>query len=713
MHDDSTGVAPFVGDAWWRALPRPVVAVDTAGCLVDVNAAAARLLGVEADAARGNRVEEVAFLEPDRGGFREVLRLVLGGVAWSGELHLAVGSTSTRTQLQVVPVEESGVLRGAVMVVDAVGAAEVETAHLSERLTRLAGVAAELQSTRDLENLTNVVISHLADAAGATTASLNVLVDDHTLAMVGLRGGPPGAGSRWATFPVDDSTPAGFVMGTRKPLLLSGRAAIEARYPMLGLGAEGERSLLCLPLVIADRSIGVATLSFPTRRDMSGAELDFFTIMADACAQSLDRIRALETVEDQHDKLAFLAQASVELAASLDYEATLKKVAWLAVPRLADWCAISLEQDGILRALAVAHADPAKVALAQQLQERYPADPSDDRGSYQVLRTGKSVLVPEIPDSLLEAAAKDAEHLRLIRALNLRSGLTVALKARGRTFGVISWVNGETGRRFDQRDVEFGEDIARRAAVAIDNSLLHSELRQIADRLQEAVLPAALPTIAGWELASSYSPAGMGDVGGDFYDALPLGGDRLALVIGDVMGRGVEAAAAMAQVRAALRAFIAVDPDPAAVMNRLDLFYEQFPTDQLVTVLYALADPGRDVVVLACAGHPPPLLLSPSGAAEFIEAAHGRLLGAGPAERTTTTLGLKPGQTLLMFTDGLIERRDEDLEQSKKRLLEVCATLPDRPDGLDLEALATAMRDPTRDDDIAILAARRLLPPLA
>ncbi|HET6563214.1 MAG TPA: SpoIIE family protein phosphatase [Marmoricola sp.] len=707
MQDGIIGVAPSAGGPWWRALPRAVVALDTEGRLIDVNEPAARLLGLDPEAARGRPFEELAFVEGDRGGFGEVLRLVLGGVRWSGELRLALGTTSTPAQLQVVRVEDNGVPCGAVLVVDAVGADDVETAHLSERLTRLARVAAELQSTRSLESLTNAVISHMADAAGATTASLSVLVDEDTLALVGLRGGPPGAGSRWATYSVDDSTPAGLVMRTRQPLLMSGRAAIAERYPALGLGAEGERSMLCLPLVIDDRSLGVATLAFPTRREMSEAELDFFRIMADACAQSLDRLRALEMVEDQHEKLTFLAQASVELASSLDYEATLRSVAWLAVPRLADWCAISLEQDGVLRALAVAHVDPDKVALAQELQERYPADPSDENGSYQVLRTGESILVPEIPEEMLEAAAKDAEHLRLIRALNLRSGLTVALKARGRTFGVITWVNGETGRRFGRSDVEFGEDIARRAAVAIDNSLLHSELRQIADRLQEAVLPAALPTLPGWELASSYSSAGKVDVGGDFYDAIPLGGDRLALVIGDVMGRGVEAAAAMAQIRAAFRAFIAVDPDPAAVMGRLDLFYEQFPTDQLVTVLYAVANPRRDEVVLACAGHPPPLLLSPSGAPEFIEAARGTLLGAGPAERTTTTVGLKPGQTLLMFTDGLIERRNEDLEQSKERLLEVCGSLPDGPDGLDLEALATTMRDPTRDDDIAILAARR------
>ncbi len=712
MDDGTTGVTPLPGDGWWRALPRPVVALDTDGQIVDVNVAAARLLGLDATAARGRRFDEVAMEPCDRGGFGEVFRLVLGGARWAGELRLAVSSGPAPARLQVVPVEERGVLRGAVLVVDAVGATDVETAHLSERLTRLAGVAAELQSTRNLETLTNVVISHMADAAGATTASLSVLVDDDTLAMVGIRGGAPGAASRWATYPVDDSTPAGHVMRTREPLLLSGRAAIEERYPSLELGADGDRSLLCLPLVIDDRSIGVATLSFPTRRELSAAELDFFTVMADACAQSLDRLRALETVEDQHEKLTFLAHASVELASSLDYEATLRNVAWLAVPRFADWCAISLEQDGILRVLAVAHVDPQKVALAHELQERYPAEPSDEHGSYQVLRTGETVLAAEIPDELLEQAAKSEEHLQLLRALNLRSALTVPLKARGRTFGVITWVNGETGRRFDRSDVEFGEDLAHRAAVAIDNALLHSELRQIADRLQEAVLPPALPILPGWQLASSYSSAGKVDVGGDFYDAIPLNNDRLALVIGDVMGRGVEAAAAMAQVRAALRAFIAVEPEPAAVMERLDLFYEQFPTDQLVTVLYALADPTRDEVVIACAGHPPPLLLSPSGAPEFVEAARGTLLGAGPAERSTTTVGLKPDQTLLMFTDGLIERRGEDLDQSKRRLLEVCGTLPAGPDGLDLEALADTMRDPTRDDDIAILAARRLLPPV-
>src|SRR3712207_3409196 len=164
MQEGFTDAPSPVGGAWWRALPRPVVAMNADGRVVDLNLAAARLLDLDPDAARGRPVGEVAFLEPDRGGFSEVLRLVLDGVPWNGELRMAVGTTSTRAQLQVVPVEEDGELRGAVMVVDAVGTRDVETVHLSERLTRLAGVAAELQSTRDLENLTNVVIGHMADA---------------------------------------------------------------------------------------------------------------------------------------------------------------------------------------------------------------------------------------------------------------------------------------------------------------------------------------------------------------------------------------------------------------------------------------------------------------------------------------------------------------------------------------------------------------------
>ena len=166
----------------------------------------------------------------------------------------------------------------------------------------------------------------------------------------------------------------------------------------------------------------------------------------------------------------------------------------------------------------------------------------------------------------------------------------------------------------------------------------------------------------------------------------------------------------MSQIRAALRAFIAVDADPRAVMNRLDLLYDRFPTEQLVTLLYAVADPDFDQLVISCAGPPPPLVVDADGTARFIEAAQCTLLGIGPAPRTTTSVPFAPGQTLLLFTDGLLERRGEDLDVSKDRLREACRRLPPGATDEDLDRLAALMRDPTRDDDVALLAVRRLHP---
>ena len=711
------------GDAWLHALPRPAVVLDTRGQVVALNPAAATGLGLETSDAAGQAFADLAFTEDDRGGFEQVLGMVLAGRAWDGLLRVDGAGGPRLMRAQAAPVREGSPVGspvsepaaglplapvvGVMLTLDAAGPAGDRAHEFSERLTRLTRVAAELQSANNLEALTEVVITHMADAAGATTSSLAVLADDDTLALAGVRQGVANAWTRWATFPVDESTPAGSAVLSRQPLLLTGRAAIERAYPDLELAAPGERSLLVLPLVVGERAVGVATLSFPSRVELDDPELEFYRVMADTCAQALERIRAQERLTEQHAKLSFLVEASTELASSLDYESTLKNVAWLAIPDLADWCAISLEQDGILRTLAVAHSDPDKVALALEFQERYPPDPDAEIGSYEVLRSGKSQLLPEVPDELLVEVAVDETHLEMIRSLNLRSALTVPLKARGRTFGTITWVNGEEGRRFGPEDVAFGEDLARRAAIAIDNALLHSELREVADRLQQAVLPPELPALGAWELGAAYSSAGHASVGGDFYDAIALPDERLALVIGDVMGRGVEAAAAMTQVRAAVRAFVAVDPEPERVLERLDLLYERFPSEQLVTLLYAVADPGADEVVLMAAGHPAPVVVDADGSARLIDTVRGRILGVGPTDRRRTVVPLGPGQTLLMYTDGLLERRAEDAQISEERLVAACRDLRPGPAAADLDRLIQLMRDPTRDDDVAVLAARR------
>jgi GAF domain-containing protein len=557
-----------------------------------------------------------------------------------------------------------------------------------------------------MATVTKTVVSHAADAAGATLASLMQVGDDDNLVIVGIRGADEEMVARWEKFPLAAHTPAGDAIRLRRPLILSGREEIHSRYPDLETAAPGERTLVVLPLLTGGRALGAIGLSFPSRRHFDNAEQEFLRLLADTCAQAMDRIRALEEAAARAYKLKFLSDASAELSRSLDYEATLSKVAWLGVPEFADWCSVSLLEDGDLRLLAVAHIDSAKVALAQELQTRYPPDPDAPQGAWNVVRTGQSELIPQITDELLVAAAQNEEHLHIVRELNLRSAMSVPLVAHGKVLGVMSWVSANESRLFTPADLAFVEDLAQRAAVAIDNSQLHSETREAAVRLQRAVLPDALPRVDGWQFASFYSPSGRTEVGGDFYDVLHIDG-RLALFVGDVMGRGVTAAAAMAQMRAAVRSYVALDPTPESVVRRLDTMFETYGYSQLVTLVYVLADPDRDEITIVNAGHPPPVVLHADGSLETVSQQVTAPLGLGEQDRTAFTVPLARTDRLLLYTDGLIERRDEDIDVGQQRLANACTTLDHGDLDKCLEQLVETVRDHTREDDVAALVAYR------
>jgi GAF domain-containing protein len=704
MREQARATWPEAHDDILHALPGAGLVVDAERRVVAANDAAQAMFGRIHGELVGSLLGD-QFADSVRGAVDEILGQVLGGRDWHGDLPLDEGlaDASRHAGVSVSAIRVGEDLGGALVLAEPISSPDHRVA---DQLSRLARVSSELLFAENLDSVTNVVIEHIADAAGATVASLSLMLDDDTLMLAGLRGGREGASTRWATYSVADLTPAGDAVRSGRTLVLSGRAEIKQRYPHLESAAEGERSMICLPLKIADRPLGVATLTFPGKRAFDAAELEFFHLLADICAQAVDRMQALAEVAEQTTKLQFLADASVELASSLDYESTLANVARLAVPQFADWCSIALAQDGALRTLAVAHVDPEKVQLAQDYQARYPSDPESGTGPYEVLRTGRSELT-EITDEMLEAAVRDPEQLAILRALNFRSALLVPLKVKDRVAGVITWVTGEIGRHFGQDDVAFGEDLARRAAVAIDNSQLHTELREVAVRLQRAVLPAGLPVLDGWEMAASYLPAGRSDAGGDFYDVLPLADGRLAFFVGDVMGRGVHAAAAMAQMRSAVRTLIAVDERPKVVLSRLDMLFQRFEMDQLVTMVYGFFDPSSDELTLVNAGHPRPVLIRADGTIEDVETGDDLLLGAGPGQRVQVTLPFGPGDLLLAFTDGLIERRDEDIDAGQQRLLEACLILSTGDLSEQLDGLIDAVRDKTSDDDVASLAIRR------
>jgi GAF domain-containing protein len=573
------------------------------------------------------------------------------------------------------------------------------------RLRQLAAVTGELAAAATMDSVVDVVVAHVADAVHAVVATL-MLRDGDDLVLVGAHGVKPGNEEHWASFRLSDDTPAGEAVRTGAPVAIAGAAQIEKRYPMLRDQMPAQRSIVCLPMSAGPEALGVIGLTFENDWLPEPFEVEFLATFAGTCAQAIRRIRATEEAEDRATKLAFLADASVELASSLDYRSTLTRVAELAVPTLADWCAVDILQDGAPTTLAVAHVDPAKVAWAWELQERYPPDPDAPTGVPNVVRTGVSELYEEITDEMLVAGARDEEHLRLARELRLRSALMVPLNARGRTLGVITLIRAETTRRYSDADLRMAEDLGRRAAVAIDNALLHSETQDVALQLQRAVLPGRLDDVTGWQIATHYSPGGKAEVGGDFFDAVALGDGRLAVFIGDVMGHGLAAAAAMAHMRAAVRAFLSIDPDPACVVARLDEMFERLELTQLVTLAYAVLDPAAGSLGFVNAGHYPPLLVGREGTPHFAETAPRRPLGAGGDDRTATVVPVAAGETVLLYTDGVIERRGEIIDVGLRRLRERAATLARRELSVAVDELMAQLRGDEGDDDVTAVAVR-------
>jgi serine phosphatase RsbU (regulator of sigma subunit) len=712
VHPGSAGSVDWKPDqALLDAVSIATLAVDRNGVVVAVNQYAAGHLGADEAALLGAPLTAILFADSEHGAAGEVLRQALGGTRWTGELPVrGRDDIVSPAALSFSPVIAGGEVVGALLHIEDGTTSRTRSRRLSERLARLARVTAELLFAEHVDAVTKIVINHMADAAGATVASLSMLVDDDTLVLVGLRGGLEGAAARWATYPVAADTPAGETVRTGRALVMTGRSEIRGRYPELESAAEGERSMVCLPLRIGTRVIGVVTMSFPGRRTFDSAEMEFFHLLADTCAQALDRMQAVETASLEAAKLQFLADASAELSGSLDYQATLRNIADLAVPQWADWCAISLAEDGVLHTLAVAHSDPDKVALAEEYQRRYPPDPESGGGAYQVLRTGRSELVSEIPDEMLTAAASEPEQLQMLRDLDFASALLVPLRLNDKVVGVLTWVSGPDRRRFGPADQVFAEELASRAAVAIENSQLHSELREVADRLQRVVMPPPLPEIEGWELAAHYQSAGHTDVGGDFYDIVALDEDRLALFVGDVMGRGVQAVTAMAQMRSAVRTLVGVEPEPQWVLRRLDTLFARYDLDQLVTMVYVVIDRRRDTVTIANAGHPAPVIIRSDGDVEQLGLQGDLLLGIGDSARSTVTVPFRVGDTLLTYTDGLIERHSEDIDAGQQRLLERSRSLAHGDLAGELRAVVADVRDPERDDDIAAVAMRRHQP---
>ncbi|MFE0734758.1 SpoIIE family protein phosphatase [Streptomyces sp. NPDC058855] len=428
-----------------------------------------------------------------------------------------------------------------------------------------------------------------------------------------------------------------------------------------------------------------------------------------------ERHRAAAEAEQARRRLALIADASTRIGTTLGVEQTARELAEVAAGDLADLAAVDV-LDGVLSCRTAApRADGPELFRALAVASAFPthltavADPVGEVAAYgperlitRCVRTGQPVLVAHCDEQDLRRIARSPQAAATLARSGVHSYLAVPLIARDEVLGALDLLRVRNPAPFDADDVLLARELAARAAVAIDNARWHQNVRTAAETLQRSLLPPAPPQRPGLRIASLYRPAqAANEVGGDWYDVISLTGDRTALVIGDVMGNGIDAAATMGRLCTVVRAYAALDLPPDEILHHLDDLTDGLE-HYIATCLYATYDPHTGQCRIANAGHLPPVLTRPGHRPQLLHLPSGAPLGVGGVVFDTTTVHLHPGDQLLLYTDGLVETRDDPIDE---RLTTLLAALG--PAGRDFDSLCgrlvDAMRQPEDPDDVALL----------
>jgi PAS domain S-box-containing protein len=430
-----------------------------------------------------------------------------------------------------------------------------------------------------------------------------------------------------------------------------------------------------------------------------------------------DQYRAAGEAAEARRRLAVIANASVRIGTTLDLQRTARELADVVVTDLADVAAVDV-LDSVLRDDDPAHPGhgPARfralaVASAYHMDAVGSADPTGEIASYaahrlvtQATRTRRPILVARVQPGDLRRIARDAESAAAWEAAGLHSYLIVPLIARGQVLGVLDLARTRNPNPFTEDDVVLAGELAARAAVCIDNARWYQRQRHAAVALQRHLLPQRPPQLTGLQAAYRYQPAGTAqEAGGDWFDTIRLAGGKTALVVGDVMGHGINAAATMGQLRTVTRTLARLDLDPAEILHHLDeatLELEEI----IATCVYAVYDPRLRQCRIALAGHPPPVLAPTHRPPFLLDLPSGVPLGVGGVPFTTTTVDLDPGDRLVLYTDGLVESRGQHIEERLRALLDLL-TQPRIPLQDTCDRLLAALPPPDHPDDIALLVA--------
>lgn len=581
------------------------------------------------------------------------------------------------------------------------------------QLRALADAALALSATDSLDELLRLVTEAARDVVGChqgVTTRLPTGWGDATTHV--------SLSEQYAAWRSYDVVPRGLgvlneVTRENRPVRLTG-AQLAAHPEWRGLrDAPGHPPLpdyLAAPLVGRDgRNLGVVQLSHRLDDAAFTAEDEAVLVqLAQMASSTLERLEAYEgeraarqDAERAARLLGVLSEASALFAETFSSDRIGQALVGLIVPRLADLAVLHVvDQDGAVALGALATKDPAPRQVVTDFLNRFPVDLDAPYGAGAVLRTGKAHMLPrQAIEAVLQAATE--QELPHLRAVAGESAVCLPLTARGHVVGMLSLSRDEP---YTAADVEHALDLARRAALALDNASRYAFERDLAVTLQRSLLPRDLPMGRGYRAAARYLPGARGtQVGGDWYDVVEVG-DVLVLVVGDVVGRGVQAAAVMGQLQATVRAYALEGHGPAEVLGRLEQVAATVPDLHFTTCLVARLEPATGALRLSSAGHPPPVVAAASGGARLLEVEPGRPLGVGGGRYVEQAFALDPGAILLLYTDGLVEGRGVPLEVGLGRLVDALAEPVRSADEACAQVLSALGRDVSSDDDTAVLA---------
>jgi serine phosphatase RsbU (regulator of sigma subunit) len=562
-------------------------------------------------------------------------------------------------------------------------------------LARLQGVTAALSAAADVGQVVEAVLDQALPALQARAGALLLVDEEGGLELVGSRG-YEGVEDLPERVPLDSPLAAARAVRGQEIVVIESDEERRSRYELSEAvrRATGDGTLAAVPLVIGGRAIGSFGFSLEEQRSLTDEECAFLLSLGRQAAQAVERARLFEGEQAARREAEEASMTLRALQAIAEIGLTARTIDDLLEPLLvflrdavgADRAWLLLRDD---RGDLVVRA---AVGLDESTGEQAPV-PWGEGIAGRIAAGGQPLIVDDVIEAPPVSHVRDAGG----------SLVGVPLRVGTETIGVLS-VGSERKTAFRLRHVSLLEAAAARVALAVERTALFEREHEVAVTLQRSVLPETVPQRPGLAVGVRYVPGASGlEVGGDWYDAIELDSGELGLVVGDVVGKGVVAAATMAQLRNALRVYALEGLKPASVVARLNRLVET-TGPSFATLVYATLDPERRVLRYASAGHPPPVLVRSSGEAVLLEG--GRSVPLGVLEDPTfrqEALALEPGDTLVLYTDGLVERREASLEESLQELLELAASPAEDVEEL-LDRLLESLAGDEPADDVAMLA---------